>query len=628
MFMINNAKDVLSSTKKSISIIKSIKWVNAIVLLVLLVTQLPISSTAGTAPYTKLAAGSPLRNIKIAGVNTVPANAVQVIANITATGTGGPGYLSIAPVYNGSTASILNYNAANETVANMAVLDLDASGEVDAFSTANTDLLIDVVAYMTSRNDVTAFDPARVYDSRGSTGGHVAPFQKRVIDISGHTGAGAKLAIINVTVTNPESPGWTSVVPCSQTAHSTTSNVNVDITHPTRAAMAFAKIEAGKVCVVSQNKSDIIVDIQGYITNGVSYLNEGPMRVEDSRNSADKFLANTPKAVQISGKTSAPASASAVFGGITETGAAGPGFAAVSASSTFGNFSNLNFPGSDPVGNGFISRQIDGKLYGLSSVKTDLIFDIFGYIDSANIILLSEPTRVIDTRSFQLPSSCVAGAPIAQVNTSKKVMTFTFDDGPDPVFTRKIMDTFEAKGLKGKATFFQTGEMMKNYPAISKEVAARGYTIGNHSMTHQYSPAIIASEIAPMQQLIKSTTGVTARYFRSPGLTLGAAIDEAAAQNGVCNILTGDDIGDSKGPIRKTSAELMANFRATLTPGDILMLHDGGGFHQATVDSVGPMIDFARAQGYEILSMDEILTVGSPRLYKNSTQLKMQPVRL
>jgi peptidoglycan/xylan/chitin deacetylase (PgdA/CDA1 family) len=201
---------------------------------------------------------------------------------------------------------------------------------------------------------------------------------------------------------------------------------------------------------------------------------------------------------------------------------------------------------------------------------------------------------------------CRNGAPIRAVNTSKRIISFTFDDGPWPSHTANVMSTMERYGWR--ATFFVIGSNVRTYPDIARSIVRRGHLIANHSMTHSYSPSTIAAQVPTTRQLIYDTTGVWTTYFRSPGLTLSSTINNAVFANNSCNVSTDVDLGDWRSP-RASASTLCARFRNSLHPGMIVLLHDGG-THQQTVNALPCMLDYVRAAGYQVVPLGTLLREG------------------
>lgn len=193
---------------------------------------------------------------------------------------------------------------------------------------------------------------------------------------------------------------------------------------------------------------------------------------------------------------------------------------------------------------------------------------------------------------------------IYSVNTRKKQLAFSFDDGPWPKNTKKIMNHFKSFGLEGKATFFQVGNNIKAHREIAEEVAGRGYEIGNHSMTHRYIPSIIASEIEPTKALIESL-GISNNLFRSPGLTQGEIIQRKLARLGMVNIFTDYDIGDWKAP-RISSSSIASRTSSSIHKGSIVLLHDGGD-HQNTVQAIPYILENTLKRGYQVVPVGQLI---------------------
>jgi peptidoglycan-N-acetylglucosamine deacetylase len=202
---------------------------------------------------------------------------------------------------------------------------------------------------------------------------------------------------------------------------------------------------------------------------------------------------------------------------------------------------------------------------------------------------------------------CQPGSLVRSVDTAGvPLVTFTFDDGPSPANTRPIMDAFSARGLT--ATFFVIGNNVREYPSIAREVADRGFLLANHTVTHRYTPSIIAREIGPMNDIIRPYTGRRPVYFRSPGLTQGSVIQSTLASYGMCNVFTSVDLRDWVSP-RRSAGDLCSAFSRTLRPGMIVLLHDGGP-RRPTTTAVPCMLDSALARGYRVVGLGELMASG------------------
>jgi peptidoglycan/xylan/chitin deacetylase (PgdA/CDA1 family) len=203
------------------------------------------------------------------------------------------------------------------------------------------------------------------------------------------------------------------------------------------------------------------------------------------------------------------------------------------------------------------------------------------------------------------PPLCVPGAPpIKGLATTLKVVTFTFDDGPSPKHTRPIMDAFEARGLR--ATFF-TLPSTRNADLLA-EIAARGHEVANHSRTHRYTQKSNVKEMPIASQLIADATGQAPLFYRVPGLFWSKGVVRATGQHGLCAIDTNIILGDWTTP-RVSASRLCARFMKGLKPGSLVILHDGGTTHTQTVLAIPCILDYALAQGYQVLGLRDFLAL-------------------
>ncbi|RYG85395.1 polysaccharide deacetylase family protein [bacterium] len=187
------------------------------------------------------------------------------------------------------------------------------------------------------------------------------------------------------------------------------------------------------------------------------------------------------------------------------------------------------------------------------------------------------------------------------VGLAKRV-SLTFDDGPHPQYTPKLLDLLKAKGVR--ATFFVIGHMADKYPDLVKRIAAEGHEVANHTYSHVTLPRIQPEEIDVEYQanndVIRRLTGKPARYCRPPGGDYNLEVLRRAASLGLTTVLWTDDPGDYDNP---GDGVLFSRETTALSPGGIILLHDGS---RDTIDTLGAFIDAARAQGYTFVSLDDL----------------------
>lgn len=202
---------------------------------------------------------------------------------------------------------------------------------------------------------------------------------------------------------------------------------------------------------------------------------------------------------------------------------------------------------------------------------------------------------------------------IYRVNTPKKVVALTFDDGPSPVWTPQILD--ELKVAQVKATFFMVGHHVKSYPDIARRVADEGHSIGNHGYAHSvilyYTPAEIEEEIKYTEQVIREITGKTTTLFRPPKAWLRNSTKAKIKSLGYEVVLWSLNSKDWVGfPHQRIVRYLARHVRN----GDILLFHDSGsvlslegGDRSQTVKAVALLVKQLKEQGFSFATVEELM---------------------
>ncbi|MGY2127010.1 bifunctional polysaccharide deacetylase/glycosyltransferase family 2 protein [Blastococcus sp. SYSU DS0617] len=206
--------------------------------------------------------------------------------------------------------------------------------------------------------------------------------------------------------------------------------------------------------------------------------------------------------------------------------------------------------------------------------------------------------------------------------SAHRTLSLTFDDGPDPVWTPRLLDMLSA--LEVPATFFVTGEEMVKYPEIMRRIVREGFALGNHSLTHidvNTTTGLRAqAEVVMTDRIMQAQTGYRTDLFRLPydgaddrSLT-GAAPGIMRAQQLGYLVATHDfDTQDWAYASGQRSGEI------PMPPlGDVdnitVLLHDaGGGDRSRTLAYVEDLVAEARAAGYTFHSMPQVLPEADSR---------------
>jgi peptidoglycan-N-acetylglucosamine deacetylase len=199
----------------------------------------------------------------------------------------------------------------------------------------------------------------------------------------------------------------------------------------------------------------------------------------------------------------------------------------------------------------------------------------------------------------------------ATLPNNDKVIALTFDDGPWPETTEKILATLKQEKIK--ATFFVIGQPLISYPEIGKKVLTDGHAIANHTMHHWYnkmSPVVAQREIEDTAAIIKKTLNVETAYFRPPGGVLNNGLVAYAESKKQSVLMWSVDTGDSQ-PKRPSPEAMIKTVMSQATPGGIVLMHDGGGNHDNTAKALPGMIAKLRAAGYKFVTIPELLELAS-----------------
>ena len=202
-----------------------------------------------------------------------------------------------------------------------------------------------------------------------------------------------------------------------------------------------------------------------------------------------------------------------------------------------------------------------------------------------------------------------------------KTLALTFDDGPDAVWTPKILDVLEREHVP--ATFFVIGENALEHPQLLRRIVADGSELGNHSYTH---PNLATTgerttklELNATQRLIQAYTGRSTTLFRAPYFgdaepTTGDEIGPALlAQNlGYTVVGLHVDPNDWQRPGTDEIVQQVIDQVHGATPdnsANVVLLHDGGGDRQQTVDALPRIIETLRAEGYRFVPASQLVGV-------------------
>ncbi|MFF3401019.1 bifunctional polysaccharide deacetylase/glycosyltransferase family 2 protein [Streptomyces sp. NPDC002659] len=226
----------------------------------------------------------------------------------------------------------------------------------------------------------------------------------------------------------------------------------------------------------------------------------------------------------------------------------------------------------------------------------------------------------------QVPEKILRGGPVidARDKTAPKAMSIpdrrlvlTFDDGPDPVWTPKVLD--QLKQYDAHAVFFVTGTMSSRHPELVERMVREGHEVGLHTFNHPdlsyQSTDRIAWELSQNQLALAGAAGIHTSLFRPPYSSFSDALDDKSwpvtqyiGSRGYITVLNNTDSEDWKRP----GADAIIK-RATPkgTSGSIVLMHDSGGDRSQTVAALGRFLPQMKERGYRFTNLTEALDAPS-----------------
>ncbi len=210
---------------------------------------------------------------------------------------------------------------------------------------------------------------------------------------------------------------------------------------------------------------------------------------------------------------------------------------------------------------------------------------------------------------------------IDEIGAAKGKMALTFDDGPDPTWTPKVLDILKEKNVP--ATFFVIGWDANKWPQLIRREYGEGHEVGNHTYSHpdwenpNLSSTQIRWELNLTERLIESILGVKSLLFRPPyGIDHQPEFAEEVSHLPIAQemgyIIIGQkvdahDWSQVTPGVQLPAAKVLENVLLEAPKGNILLLHDGGGDRSQTVEALPQIIDALRTRGYQLVSVPDLI---------------------
>ncbi|MFF7341204.1 glycosyltransferase [Streptomyces sp. NPDC008163] len=233
----------------------------------------------------------------------------------------------------------------------------------------------------------------------------------------------------------------------------------------------------------------------------------------------------------------------------------------------------------------------------------------------------------------RVPEQVLEGGPVIDARSTTEPaktlripdhrIVLTFDDGPDPEWTPKVLD--ELKKYDAHAVFFVTGTMASRYPELVERMVREGHEVGLHTFNHPdlsyQSTSRIDWELSQNQLVLAGAAGIRTSLFRPPYSSFADAMDNKSwpvtqyiGSRGYLTVVNNTDSEDWKRPGVKAIID-----RATPKHGKgaVILMHDSGGNRSQTVTALGKFLPEMQKRGYDFANLTDAL--GAPSAHSPVT---------
>jgi 2',3'-cyclic-nucleotide 2'-phosphodiesterase (5'-nucleotidase family) len=338
--------------------------------------------------------------VQVAGRGNVPTDAIAASVNVAAITAGAAGFLTLYPCGSARPeASTLNF-AAGQTIANGATIKLGTGGKICVYSDQATDLIVDVTGYVPAGSTIGSVLPARLHDTRpaatvdgqeSNTGRRTAGSTTTIqVGGRGNVPATAQAATVNVAAINAGAAGFLTLYPCGS-ARPEASTLNFAAGQTVANGATIKLSTGGTICVYSDQATDLILDVTGFVPAGSNLGTVVPARLFDSRpaatidgqqTNAGRRAPGSTTEVTVGGRGNVPANALGAMVNVAAINAGAPGFLTLyPCGSARPEASTLNYATGQTIANGAtIKLGTGGKICVFSDQATDLIVDVTGFV--------------------------------------------------------------------------------------------------------------------------------------------------------------------------------------------------------------------------------------------------------
>lgn len=205
--------------------------------------------------------------------------------------------------------------------------------------------------------------------------------------------------------------------------------------------------------------------------------------------------------------------------------------------------------------------------------------------------------------------SGATGVSYSQVRTALPYIAMTYDDGPHPANTPRLLDMLRDRNIK--ATFYVIGRSVNQHPQIARRIVAEGHEIGNHTWSHpnltKLSDSRVRQELDQTRDAIVAACGVQPRTMRPPyGALRSSQRAWIYSEYGYPTVLWNVDPEDWRRPGPSVVASRILNKTRN---GSIVLAHD---LHKPTVDAMPAALDGLLRRGFQFVTVSQLLALNPP----------------
>lgn len=196
--------------------------------------------------------------------------------------------------------------------------------------------------------------------------------------------------------------------------------------------------------------------------------------------------------------------------------------------------------------------------------------------------------------------------------TYHRVVALTYDDGPHPIYTPKILKILDKEHVK--ATFFMIGRLMEEHPEIVRDIVRRGHAVGNHTYSHPHDITVLSAsqidtEILKCTSVMEKITGQRSNLFRPPLGRTNSSVISIADHNG-CAVILWSVSADNHSA--RTPEAMAQRVLSRVKPGSIILAHDGRfPMRWKDVKATPLIIKGLKKRGYRFVTIQELMAINS-----------------